>query len=129
MALAVYALSDDQPDDPVRALVERWRANAAVLRRHDSATGNTGADTQEFCANELDAALRAREAGPEREPNRCLVCRYDYPIGGQHAGQPWGLVGSAGFKICKYCVQAGRDNRRQREQAYLHEPNPSPEDR
>ena len=60
-------------------------------------------------------ALGDIEPRPE-QANRCTVCRYDYPTTGQQAGPVWSAWGP-GYRICRWCVQAGRDERRNRERA------------
>lgn len=45
----------------------------------------------------------------------CVVCRTFYSDKGQQTGVVWGLWGP-NFKVCKWCVQAGRDAKRDREQ-------------
>lgn len=47
----------------------------------------------------------------------CKVCRTKYSSKGQHAGTVWG----PGYHICKRCVQAGRDARRDRERMIMTE--------
>jgi hypothetical protein len=69
--------------------------------------------------DELDALLQSVRSVTPQEPNSevCVVCRIDYdPKGGQRAGVPWGIWGK-GWRVCKWCVQAGRDEKRKRERA------------
>lgn len=52
------------------------------------------------------------------DQDRCTVCRAKYPTTGQQAGTVWSVWGP-GFHICRWCVQAGRDERRRREQTVV----------
>lgn len=63
-----------------------------------------------------DIQLRAsRPASPPAEPaDRCTVCRATFSETGQHTHQPWMAWGPS-YRICCWCVQAGRDERRRRE--------------
>lgn len=44
----------------------------------------------------------------------CTVCRATFSETGQHTHQPWMAWGPS-YRICRWCVQAGRDERRRRE--------------
>lgn len=59
-------------------------------------------------------SLPAPQDRTEPTPPRCTVCRAEYPATGQRAGTVWGLWGP-GYRVCKWCQQAGRDARRSRE--------------
>ena len=50
----------------------------------------------------------------EDYPDRCIVCKADYPRTGQQAGTVWGITGPT-LRICKFCVAAGSQARRTRE--------------
>lgn len=64
--------------------------------------------------SERDAKRSAPVRAEEPTDNRCTVCRYDYPTGGMQAGPVWGVFGP-GYKVCRRCVEAGRDERRRTE--------------
>lgn len=50
----------------------------------------------------------------EEKGKSCVVCKTFYSTLGMQTGPVWGLW-SKDFQICKYCVQAGKDARRERE--------------
>ncbi len=56
-----------------------------------------------------------------REPRRCLVCKWEPETGGMQAVSViWFIhiagIGGTGYQVCKFCVAAGRQARRFREQ-------------
>lgn len=62
----------------------------------------------------IQQLIRERAAAPppaqDKEP-RCVVCHTVYSDKGQQTGPVWGIWGP-GIRICKWCVQAGRDRAR-----------------
>ena len=58
------------------------------------------------------------------EEERCTICRAVYSSRGQHVGVPWAIWGK-GFRICRRCVLAGRDERRRVERESLATPAPA----
>lgn len=65
---------------------------------------------------EMEKARGERRMKESEKPREvCTVCRARFPSGGQHTGNPWGVWGPS-FQVCKWCLRAGKDERRRREE-------------
>jgi hypothetical protein len=101
--------------EALRRLIEKWRAHAKeeAARLADTPLNPTAmVATFNLCADELEAAL-APLSGPvdaSGEPERCLVCKEVYAVGGQQTRSPFQISGPT-FQICRRCVDAGKTAR------------------
>jgi hypothetical protein len=113
------------PTDVVEDLVVALRSLAYAAMTSGGTKGPDAAlkDAIRWATDALQKydKLRAAPAPEGETPTpRCVVCRTEYPTTGQQAGPVAGVWGK-NFMVCKWCVDAGRDAKRE------SRPTPDPE--
>lgn len=108
-AVLVRTFLDSRPEGAAgrTRIAELERQLAQQVQRTADCSGEVAVQTNR--ANDLELVARLKEA-PAAD-TACTVCRADYPATGQQTGPVWQVFGR-GFRICKRCVRAGRDARR-----------------